>query len=60
MVIICKMNDDLLILLCDCVDWVDYLFRLVVDLDLDGVVIDVVLFGGSRVVSVLFRIGFVV
>jgi len=55
--ITCKMSDDSLILLRDCVDRVDNLFRLVVDLDLDGAVIDAASLGGSRAASTLPRIG---
>ncbi len=55
--ITCKMSDDALILLRDCVDRVDHLFRLVVDLDLDGAVIDAASPGGSRAASALPRIG---
>ena len=55
--ITCKMNDDSLILLRDCVDRADHLFRLVVDLDLDGAVIDAASPGGSRAASALPRIG---
>ena len=53
----CKMEDDSLILLRDCVDRADHLFRLVVDLDLDGAVIDAASPGGSRAASALPRIG---
>ena len=55
--ITCKMSDDALILLRDCVDRADHLFRLVVDLDLDGAVIDAASPGGSRAASALPRIG---
>ena len=52
-----KMRDDSLVLLRDGVDRVDQLFRLVVDLDLDGAVIDTASPGGSRAASALPRIG---
>ena len=55
--ITCKMSDDALILLRDCVDRADHLFRLVVDHDLDGAVIDAASPGGSRAASALPRIG---
>jgi len=55
--ITCKMEDASLILLRDCVDRADHLFRLVVDLDLDGAVIDAASPGGSRAASALPRIG---
>ena len=52
-----KMGEDSLVLLRDGVDRVDHLFRLVVDLDLDGAVIDAASPGGSRAVAALPRIG---
>jgi hypothetical protein len=55
--ITCKMDDESMILLRDRVDRVDHLFRLVVDLDLDGAVIDTAAPGGSRAASALPRIG---
>jgi len=55
--ITCKMGDESMILLRDRVDRVDHLFRLVVDLDLDGAIIDAAAPGGSRAASALPRIG---
>ena len=52
-----KMSADSLVLLRDVSDRVDHLFRLVVDLDLDGAVIDAASPGGSRAASALPRIG---
>ena len=52
-----KMSEDSLVLLRDGVDRVDHLFRLVVDLDLDGAVIDAASPGGSRAAAALPRIG---
>ena len=52
-----RMQPDSLVLLRDCVDRVDHLFRLVVDLDLDGAVIDAASPGGGRAASALPRIG---
>ncbi|MEE3269762.1 MAG: hypothetical protein VX204_01445 [Candidatus Thermoplasmatota archaeon] len=52
-----KMSDESLVLLRDRVDRVDQLFRLVVDLDLDGAVIDAASPGGSRAAAALPRIG---
>lgn len=52
-----KIGEDCLVLLRDGVDRVDHLFRLVVDLDLDGAVIDTASPGGSRAAAALPRIG---
>ncbi|MBR84656.1 MAG: hypothetical protein CMA85_01760 [Euryarchaeota archaeon] len=52
-----KMSEDSLILLRDGVDRVDHLFRLVIDLDLDGAVVDAAAPGGSRAAAALPRIG---
>ena len=52
-----RMPEDSLVLLRDCVDRVDHLFRLVVELDLDGAVIDAAAPGGGRAASALPRIG---
>ena len=52
-----KMGEDSLVLLRDGVDRVDHLFRLVVDLDLDGAIIDTASPGGSRAAAALPRIG---
>jgi hypothetical protein len=51
------MRDDSLVFLKDSVARVDHLFRLVVDLDLDGAVVDAALPGGGRAASALPRIG---
>jgi len=52
-----KMSEDSLVLLRDVSDRVDHLFRLVVDLDLDGAIIDAASPGGSRATAALPRIG---
>ncbi len=52
-----RMRDDSLVFLKDSVARVDHLFRLVVDLDLDGAVVDAALPGGGRAASALPRIG---
>ena len=52
-----KMRADSLVLLRDGIDRVDHLFRLVVDLDLDGAIIDTASPGGSRAAAALPRIG---
>jgi len=52
-----KIGEDCLVFLRDGIDRVDHLFRLVVDLDLDGAVIDSASPGGSRAAAALPRIG---
>ena len=54
-----RMNDDSLVFLKDSISRVDHLFRLVVDLDLDGALVDVASPGGSRAAAALPRIGLV-
>ena len=53
------MSDDALVFIKDSVSRVEHLFRLVVDLDLDGAVVDVAAAGGSRTAAALPRIGLV-
>ena len=52
-----KIGEDCLVFLRDGIDRVDHLFRLVVDLDLDGAVIASASPGGSRAAAALPRIG---
>ncbi len=54
-----RMADDSLVFIKDSVSRVEHLFRLVVDLDLDGAVVDVAAAGGSRAAAALPRIGLV-
>ena len=54
-----RMNDDSLVFLKDSISRVEHLFRLVVDLDLDGALVDVASPGGSRAAAALPRIGLV-
>ena len=54
-----RMADDSLVFLKDSVSRVEHLFRLVVDLDLDGALVDVATAGGSRAAAALPRIGLV-
>jgi len=54
-----RMSDDALVFIKDSVSRVEHLFRLVVDLDLDGAVVDVAAAGGSRAAAALPRIGLV-
>ena len=53
------MTDDSLVFLKDSVSRVEHLFRLVVDLDLDGALVDVASVGGSLAPAALPRIGLV-
>ena len=53
------MSDDSLVFLKDSVSRVEHLFRLVVDLDLDGALVDVASAGGSVAAAALPRIGLV-
>ena len=54
-----RMTDDSLVFLKDSVSRVEHLFRLVVDLDLDGALVDVASVGGSLAPAALPRIGLV-
>ncbi len=54
-----RMSDDALVFIKDSVSRVEHLFRLVVDLDLDGALVDVASAGGSRAAAALPRIGLV-
>ena len=54
-----RMNDESLVFLKDSISRVEHLFRLVVDLDLDGALVDVASPGGSRAAAALPRIGLV-
>ena len=54
-----RMKDDSLVFLKDSISRVEHLFRLVVDLDLDGALVDVASSGGSRAAAALPRIGLV-
>ena len=54
-----RMADDSLVFLKDSISRVEHLFRLVVDLDLDGALVDVASAGGSRAAAALPRIGLV-
>lgn len=54
-----RMSDDSLVFVKDSVSRVEHLFRLVVDLDLDGALVDVAAAGGSRAAAALPRIGLV-
>lgn len=54
-----RMADNSLVFLKDSISRVEHLFRLVVDLDLDGAIVDVASAGGSRAAAALPRIGLV-
>ena len=54
-----RMRDDSLVFIRGGLSRVERLFRLVVDLDLDGAIVDISMPGGSRAASALPRIGLV-
>jgi len=54
-----RMPDESLVFLRDSVVRVEHLFRLVIELDLDGAIVDAAAPGGSRAASTLPRIGLV-
>ncbi|MEC7681490.1 MAG: hypothetical protein VYA23_02045 [Candidatus Thermoplasmatota archaeon] len=54
-----RMADNSLVFLKDTISRVEHLFRLVVDLDLDGAIVDLASAGGSRAAAALPRIGLV-
>lgn len=52
-----RMNDNSLVFLKDSVSRVEHLFRLIVELDLDGAIVDAATPGGSRAAATLPSIG---